>query len=247
MHNIKLLTAYDGTSFDGWQRGSNGQTIEELLEKALQTICQHSITLQAASRTDAGVHAIGQVINFMTFRELSLEKLVYRLSQLLPDAIKVWHAEMTFEAFHPTLDAIAKEYRYYICNGRIQMPQHRFYSWHIPKELDLTVIKEAAKMLCGKHDFSSFCNHKLSQQPSDHIREVFSIEIQELGDKRLCFMIKGNNFLYRMVRTIVGTLVDIGRGKILKESLPEILQAHDRTRAGICAPANGLFLQEVFY
>lgn len=246
-YNIKLILAYDGTHFDGWQRGSKGQTLEELLEIAVGTICQHPVVLQAASRTDAGVHAMGQVVNFFTPREFCLKKLIYRLSQLLPNAIAVLHAELADANFHPTLDAIAKEYRYYICTGRVQMPQHRFYSWHVPHSLDLNAIKEATKDLCGKHDFSSFCNQKAGHQPLDNIREVFSIELQELGCGRLCLIIKGNNFLYRMVRTIVGTLVDIGRGKISKESIPKILQALDRRSAGLCAPSHGLFLQEVYY
>ncbi|MBA3238324.1 MAG: tRNA pseudouridine(38-40) synthase TruA [Parachlamydiaceae bacterium] len=246
-NNIKLLIAYDGSSFDGWQRGSEGKTIEEILEKALGTICQHPIVLQAASRTDAGVHATGQVINFITDHDFSLNKLIYRLSQLLPKAIAILHAEVASENFHPTLDAIAKEYRYFVCTGRAQLPQHRIYSWHIPQTLNLQAIKEAASMLCGKFDFSSFCNKKENLCQLDTVREIFSIEIQEMCDERLCFVIKGNNFLYRMVRTIVGTLIDIGRGKISKDSIPEILRACDRKRAGICAPAHGLFLHHVFY
>ncbi len=248
--NIRFLIAYDGTRYQGWQKGSEGKTVEEAIEKILSRIYQHPITLQAASRTDAGVHAKGQVVNFLAPKETDLNKLIYSLNRLLPTDIFAREIEQAPDAFHPSLDAIAKEYRYYICNEQIQLPFHRLYSWHVYEELNFKAIEEGINFLCGKHDFSSFCNHKPSHRYEHFIREIFSIErviIEEEGKNRFYFTLKGDSFLYRMARNIVGTLIDVGLEKISPSDLNYILNAKDRKLAGISAPAHGLFLQRVFY
>lgn len=242
MRNIKLLIAYDGTRYHGWQ-----DSIEKTLQKILEKICQHPIYLQAASRTDAGVHAYGQVVNFRTSKEINPGQFQCSLNQLLPKDIVIKHLELAPELFHPTLDAKSKEYRYYICLGKFQLPHLRLHSWHVQQDLNFLAMENAAQILCGQKDFSTFCNHRTEGYYSHCVREITSIKILKLDENRLCFVIRGNNFLYRMVRNLVGTLVYIGRGKIAPDELPAILESHDRTSAGITAPAHGLFLHEVFY
>ena len=248
MHNIKLIVAYDGTAYLGWQKTGTGQSIEEALQKVLEKILQHSVVLQAASRTDAGVHAKGQVVNFLTTNpDLDLSRLKSSLNGLLPHDMIVLLAEEMPLHFHPTLNCIGKEYRYYICYDQWQIPYHRFYSWHVPYRLDVEKISQALLLFIGTHDFSSFCNVRKNDHYSDYIREVSALKIIQLEEKRLCLSISGNHFLYKMVRNIVGTLVDIGRGKIHLEQLPCIFEAKSRPQAGIAAPAHGLFLHEVKY
>ncbi len=248
--NIRFNLSYDGTRYQGWQKGSEGKTVEEAVEKILSRIYHHPITLQAASRTDSGVHAKGQVVNYLAPKEVDLNKLLFSLNRLLPTDIFATQLERAPDSFHPSLDAIAKEYRYYICNGQFQSPFHRLYSWHVYEELNFKEIDNGIKILCGKHDFSSFCNHKPSHRYEHYIREIYSIErihIEENGENRFFFQLKGDSFLYRMVRNIVGTLVDVGLGKITNTDLDYILKAHDRKLAGVSAPANGLFLQHISY
>lgn len=245
--NVKLILAYDGTNYQGWQRGSQGKTIEETLEKALTLVCQHPVVLQAASRTDAGVHAEGQVINFFTSKQLELSQFRWSLTQLLPKDLAVIRVEFVEESFHPTLDAYSKEYHYYICNSLFQLPYHRLYSWHVYQPLNFEAIDSAMEWMCGKKDFSSFCNHHIHNKYTDHIREIFSFERVSFPHERYCFIIKGNQFLYRMVRNLVGTLIDIGREKIPASAISDIFSVHDRKKAGVSAPAHGLFLHRVNY
>jgi tRNA pseudouridine38-40 synthase len=246
--NIKLTIAYDGSNYLGWQKTSMGPSIEEALRSVLRQIFQHEIQLQAASRTDAGVHAFGQIVNFFTSKEkLDLHKLKISLNSLLPADIAVMQVERAEDIFHPTLDSIGKEYHYHLCYGSAQLPLHRHYSWHYPHKLDIVLMQEAARMLVGTHDFSAFCNFKKNSRYQDYLRDVQSINIIEMERERLRFEVSGNHFLYKMVRNIVGTLVYIGRGKIPIDALPGILTGNDRTKAGMTAPAHGLILHRVFY
>lgn len=248
MHNIKLILAYDGTAYLGWQKTRLGPSIESTLQAVIEQIVQHPTPLQAASRTDAGVHAEGQVINFLTSKiNLDLNKLRTSLNSLLPKDVVVLQADHMPLSFHPTLDCTGKEYRYFICFGPIQLPHHRFYSWHVPYDLKLDVIRQALPLLIGSHDFTAFCNVKKNARYTDYVREVQLLELIELESKRLCFRIQGNHFLYKMVRNLVGTLIYIGRGKIPLDTLSDILHSRYRPKAGVTAPAHGLFLQKVFY
>lgn len=246
MQNIKLVIAYDGTHYLGWQKTSMGPSIESALQTVLEQILQHAIVLQATSRTDAGVHAVGQVVNFFALKShLDLNRFKISLNSLLPKDIAVLSVEEMHPSFHPTLDCHIKEYRYYICHGCAQLPQNRFYSWHYPHSLALTDMREVALKLIGKHDFSAFCNTKKNEKYPNHIREIADIQISEIDEDRLCITVKGNHFLYKMVRNLVGTLVYVGNGKIPKEMIPDILESEDRTTAGMTAPAHGLFLHRV--
>jgi tRNA pseudouridine38-40 synthase len=248
MKNIKLQIAYDGTSYLGWQKTSLGPTIEASLEKVLERVLQHPVTLQAASRTDAGVHAHRQVINFFTTKELlNYESFKISLNQLLPPSLVVLEAQEAPQNFHPTLDCIQKEYHYFICRGAVQMPQNRLYSWHCPRLSKLAEMKAAAKLLVGKKDFSAFCNFKKHVHYASFVRQVDGIEIQEIFPDRLLFKVAGQSFLYKMVRNIVGTLAYVGMGKMLGSQIPAILANCDRRLAGITAPAHGLCLHQVKY
>lgn len=247
MKNIKLLIAYDGTRYLGWQKTAMGSSIEGVLQQCLEQILQHTVILQAASRTDAGVHAVGQVVNFFTSKNLDLNRLKISLNSLLPTDLVVTQIEQMPLHFHPTLDCQSKEYRYYVCWGPVQLPQHRFYSWHYHYHLDLAKMREASLYFLGEHDFSAFCNVKKNSHYSDYRRTIEEIEIMEIEPQRLCLRIKGPNFLYKMVRNIVGTLVYVGNQKILPFQITEILASKTRIQAGMTAPANGLFLHKVYY
>jgi tRNA pseudouridine38-40 synthase len=246
--NIKLIVAYDGTSYLGWQKTSEGPSIEESLERILGMILQHKVTLQAASRTDAGVHADSQVVNFFTEKEnLDLERLHISLNQLLSPDIVVLALSEEDPLFHPTLDCKQKEYRYYICTGPVQVPKQRFYSWHCPTLHHVQEMREAAFHFLGKQDFSALCNFRKQLDYEDYVREVYAVDIEEAHKGQLVFKIRGKNFLYKMVRNIVGTLAYVGMEKIAQKQIPIILSSHDRTQAGITAPAHGLFLHKVTY
>lgn len=247
MHNIKLVLAYDGTRFLGWQKTPIGPSVEQTLQEALEKTLQHSVVVQAASRTDAGVHADGQVANFLTSKAPNVKQLYFSLNQLLPKDVVVLEVAEETANFHPTLDCIGKEYRYYICCGPVQRPNHRFYSWHVYYPLDLQKMGEALNHLIGTHNFFSFCNVRKHVEYKDYVRTVDLIEIHSLEKNRVFIRIRGNNFLYKMVRNLVGLLVDIGRGKLEVEDIPKILHARDRKKAGLSAPAHGLFLHHVRY
>jgi tRNA pseudouridine38-40 synthase len=246
--NIKLTIAYDGSRYLGWQKTEMGPSIEEELQRALSQILQEDVALQAASRTDAGVHAAGQVVNLIVPHESAcLQKLKIGLNGLLPKDIVVMEAEEVLENFHPTLDCKAKEYHYSLCYASAPIPLYRHCIWHYPYALDIAAIRQAAKLLTGEYDFRAFCNSRKEIVYSDYVRRVESITIVELEDKCLRFEIRGNNFLYKMVRNLVGTLVYAGCGKIDVEAIPAILEAKDRTQAGVTAPAHGLSLHRVYY
>jgi tRNA pseudouridine38-40 synthase len=247
MRNIKLQLSYDGTRYLGWQKTKMGHSIEESLEKAIFQILQHEVTLQAASRTDAGVHAAGQVVNFFTSKDISLNKLKHSLNCVLPKDIAVNTIEEVSISFHPTLNSIGKEYHYHICFDHVQLPMQRHYSWHYPYQLDISKMKQSIPILMGEHDFSAFCNVKKNSSHSHYLRRLESIGIFELPQNCLRFEIRGNNFLYKMVRNLVGTFICVGCGKIALEDVKKILSSQDRKKAGFTAPSHGLFLQQVFY
>jgi tRNA pseudouridine38-40 synthase len=245
MH-IKLVIAYCGTPFVGWQKTKMGPSIEETLEKTLRQILQHEVKLQAASRTDAGVHAEGQVVNFVTSKSLCLKSLQHRLNGMLPKEISIVNAEETPEGFHPTLACLKKEYWYQICYGFLQMPFFRHISWHFPYSLDIEQMKKASEHLVGTYDFSAFCNER-SLWDRDPVCRIEKIEMLTHPEKRLCLCMIGDHFLFRMARNIAGTLVYVGCSKIKADQIPMILASKDRTLAGITAPAHGLILKRVFY
>lgn len=247
MHNIKLKLAYDGSNYLGWQSNGFDLTIEGCLQTVIEKILQKKVALQAASRTDAGVHADEQVVNFLTSASFSFDRFLYSLNQLLPKDIRVFSIEKAPLSFHPTTDCLSKEYHYYICYGANQLPCHRFYSWHVPYFLDLSMIKKAFPYLTGTHNFQAFCNVKKNRSYLDYVREIYLLEIEILENHRLRFRVKGNHFLYKMVRNLVGTLIDYGKGKFTLDDLQSLLLSKKRAQAGRSAPAHGLFLHRVFY
>lgn len=242
--NVKLIIAYDGTDYLGWQKTSAGPSIEANLQQVLEQILQHPIHLQAASRTDAGVHALGQVVNFFTSK--NIDKLQASLNSILPKSIVIRKVEIVPELFHPTLDCVSKEYCYEICLGPYQLPCHRLYSWHVHAPLKLSDVHAVAQHFLGTHDFAAFTNVKKNEPYENTVRtlEAFIIEEQ---DKRLKLTLRAPNFLYRMARNLVGTAIDAGLGKLDPVSIPAILASCDRTCAGVTAPAHGLTLKTVSF
>lgn len=239
--------AYDGTDYLGWQKTSMGPSIQETLEGVLSTILQEPIAVEAASRTDAGVHAAAQITNFRTAQKLDLYRFKRSLNSLLPRDIAAVDMAEAAPEFHPTLDNIGKEYHYYICQGPYQMPIHRHFSWHFTGNLDMEAMRKAATHFLGEKDFSALLTERNEHPYKDHVREVTSIEIEELPEQRLLFKVSGRSFLYKMVRTLVGTLAYVGCHKIPLEDIPSILASKERARAGITAPAHGLHLASVHY
>jgi tRNA pseudouridine38-40 synthase len=245
--NIKLVVAYDGTDYLGWQKNNEGASVEGVLNSVLEKIFQHPIILQAASRTDAGVHAHQQVVNFFTAKTVDFSSVQMSINRLLPKSMIVTDIQMMPESFHPTLDCIGKEYHYYLCFGKFQEPVNRFYSWHYPAKLNIDQMREAALSMVGEHDFSAFCNYVKQLHYKDTVRRIDAINVMELDNQRLCIKVVGNHFLYKMVRNIVGTLVYVGNKKINSDQILRILSEKDRTQVGITAPSKGLFLHRVLY
>jgi len=245
-YNLCLHIAYDGTGLYGWQETAMGPSVEGILRNILELILGHPAQLQAASRTDAGVHADHQVVNiFVDNGDLDLGQLLLSLNQLLPNTIAVSEVCWMPSTFHPSLDAKGKVYRYYVSLGTYQMPKDRLYAWHFPYLVDVQNMREASRALIGCHDFAAFTNvHQ--ETVSDTIRELTRIDF-ELQDNRLQIELEGPKFLYRMVRNLVGTLLYVGCGKLSKEQVKDILKSCDRRLAGVTAPAHGLTLHKVYY
>ncbi|MEM7175827.1 MAG: tRNA pseudouridine(38-40) synthase TruA [Chlamydiota bacterium] len=247
MKNIKLIFAYDGSSYLGWQQVKEGATIEGELSKVLTQIFQHPIKLQVASRTDAGVHAQGQVANFFTAKQLiDTNQLHYSLNQMLPPSIRIWEIGETAPTFHPTLEAKEKEYFYTLTTTPIQLPFDRHFAWHVRDCMDRVNMSIAANDLIGYHDFSSFCNISESESESPYCT-LSRLEVIEESPETLRIALRGDRFLYKMARNLVGTLVDVGRGKMTLQEVQHLIEKKDRTQAGVTAPAHGLCLKGVYY
>ncbi len=246
MANICMVVAYMGTHFLGWQKTKMGPSIEEALQDALEQFFQTPIKLQAASRTDAGVHAHGQVVNFFCNKENSdFNILLKSINGMLPRDVVIKEIEQAEDSFHPTLDLEGKEYHYWVCSGTVQMPFNRHFSWHFPHKLDIALMVEAAQLLQGTHDFSALCNVKKDEDYESHERTVQSISIEAIED-RVKVTVRGNRFLYKMVRNIVGLLVYVGAGRVRLEDVHSILEERDRKHHGVTAPAHGLTLDKIF-
>jgi tRNA pseudouridine38-40 synthase len=262
VRHIRLLVEYDGTGLCGWQRQANGPTVQGHLEAALGKLLAHEVTVTGASRTDAGVHARGQVVSFRTERAIPLHGIRRGLNSMLPPAIAIIEASLATEDFHPRFSATGKHYRYFLFTRAERSPQWHRRAWHHPTALDLAAMREAAKALIGEHDFAAFraagCTAKHT------VRRIDQIEIAELsgelsgsglspssGDPARSWIVavdvRGNAFLRNMVRIVVGTLVEVGQGRRPASQVAEILALKDRTRAGITAPAHGLELVSVRY
>ncbi|MFT4553562.1 MAG: tRNA pseudouridine38-40 synthase [Chlamydiales bacterium] len=248
MKNIKITIAYDGSEYLGWQNTKMGPSIEGTLLTVLEKVLQEKISLQAASRTDAGVHARSQIVNFITKKkDLDLVSLERALNSLLPPDIAVLKLEFALKDFHPTLDCQKKEYHYHLCSNQAQLPHNRHFSWHYPHSLNIELMRSMSQALIGKHDFAAFINCMNNKIPDDTIRELTRIDLIELPENRLRFEVEGRHFLYKMVRNIVGYLVYVGCGKLKPGAISQILASKDRKLGGITAPALGLTLFEINY
>ena len=273
MPTFKITLAYDGTDFVGWQRQAAGVSIQGLLEEALRELDGRDVAVTGAGRTDAGVHALGQVAAFMIARPLTADALVRALNARLPGAVRVLSAEETPASFHARFDARAKSYRYRICNGDVLSPFERRYAWHVPGALDIAAMQAAARVLEGVHDFAAFQSAGSDVRTTE--REIFSLQIADcrlqIADWGIAsrgsvaigkslesaisnpqsaiinLEITASGFLRHMVRAIVGSIVEVGRGRHPPEWMAEVLASRDRGRAGPTAPAGGLFLVSVTY
>jgi tRNA pseudouridine38-40 synthase len=248
--HIVLIIAYDGTAYYGWQKTKEGPSIEASLQAVLHQMFQEPIHLQAASRTDRGVHAEWQVVDFVTSKPWkNFRRLVVSLNELLPPDIRCRYAfEAPTEGFHPTLDVVKKTYRYLISTGPVQLPLLRLTHWHVHFPLDLSLFCESAHLFIGTKDFRGLCNRRANLKEEDTVRTVYSVQAQEDRlAQTLTIFIEADHFLYKMARNIVGTMVWIARGKIPIESIARALQGRKRSVAGVTAPAHGLSLVDVGY
>ncbi|MDQ5956741.1 MAG: tRNA pseudouridine(38-40) synthase TruA [Candidatus Rhabdochlamydia sp.] len=247
MHNYKLLIAYEGARYSGWQIQKNGISIQALLEKYLSIILRTPIKVIGSGRTDAGVHAIGQVAHFKTTTSFEFSHLLKSLNGLLPPDIRVLSIEEAPLDFHARYSAIGKVYHYYLHTGPVKDPFNRFYTYRVPHSITLDTLIQAAQLFIGTHDFTSFANEaNTGSAAKNAVRNLRRLSILQ-EEEYICLELEANGFLYKMVRNIVGTLLDICSGKIALEKIPAIFQAKDRRLAGRTAPAHGLILAKVNY
>jgi tRNA pseudouridine38-40 synthase len=243
--NIRLLLEYDGTRYHGWQRQKNALTLQEVVETALGRLTGEAVRLTASGRTDAGVHALGQVANFFTISAIPLKAFRDGLNSLLPPDIAVLAAEEVPLDFHARYDARWKTYAYHLLERSVPAPLWRERVWRLRPPLDLAAMAAAARCLVGEQDFAAF--QAAGGRPGPAVRRVREAGWQSDGEGRHIFTITANGFLRGMVRSLVGTMVEIGRGKYPPEHLKEVLAARDRRLAGPTAPPQGLFLVQVEY
>lgn len=244
MKRVKLTIAYDGTNYCGWQLQKNGITIEEVLNKALSGLLREPVAVIGASRTDSGVHALGNVAVFDTENRMPGDKICFALNQRLPEDIRIQKSEEVDSRFHPRRHNCVKTYEYKILNRKIDLPTSRLYTHFCYVPLDLEMMRRGAGYLVGEHDFKSFCT--VRTQSEDTVRRIYSLEVNREGDV-INLRISGSGFLYNMVRIIAGTLMKVGMGAYPPEHVDEILEARDRGKAGPTAIAKGLTLVSLEY
>lgn len=242
MKRVMLVVAYDGTNYCGWQIQANGITVQEELNRCLSKLLKEPIQTVGASRTDAGVHALGDVAVFDTAARMPAEKISYALNTYLPEDIRIQYSAEVAADFHPRYCESEKTYEYRILNRRFPLPTQRLYTYFYHYKLDVEKMREGASFLVGRHDFASFCG--ANAQVKSTVREVTGIDIEKKDDV-ITIQVRGRGFLYNMVRIIAGTLIEIGNEQYPPEKMGEILQACDRQQAGPTAPACGLTLKEI--
>ena len=245
MSNFKITIEYDGSAYHGWQRQAEDRTIQGEIENALMTMTGDSVTVTGSGRTDAGVHALNQTANFRCATSLTPKAFLKGLNSLLPEDIVITSCKVVPEKFHARYDVKSKVYHYRILNRLLPAAISRQYAWHIRKKLDLSAIQEALRWIIGSHDFKAFEGSGSPRASS--VRSIINADFVKTDDDYLVLRIEGDGFLKFMVRNIVGTLVDVGLGKITPDDSKQILVSKNRNLAGITAPAHGLFLIEVKY
>src|SRR5262245_8975102 len=245
MPSFKITIAYDGGPFVGWQRQAEGTSIQGLIEDALQELDGREVAVAGAGRTDAGVHAFAQVASFTLARDTSPEVVVRSLNGKLPQEIRVRSAEEVPASFHARFSATSKRYRYRLWTADVLNPFERAYVWHLPGRLDVAAMVDAARFVEGKHDFAAFQTVGGVGGPTERVITLSTVTSNE--DALVTYDVEGDGFLRHMVRAIVGTLFDIGRGRRGAEWMRDVIASRDRSRAGQTAPAHGLFLVRVGY
>ena len=244
MKRVKLTVAYDGTHYHGWQIQPEGDTIEAELDRHLSELLKEEIHVTGASRTDAGVHALGNVAVFNTQARMPVDKIAIAMNTRLPSDIRIQKSEQVPETFHPRFCRVRKTYRYQIWNRPVQNPLVSRYSTFYYYPLDAEKMDKAAYYLLGRHDFSSFCTAKPDRP--NHVRTIEEISVRREGDM-ITLQITGDGFLYNMVRIIAGTLLRVGGGQMKPEEMKTVLEAKDRSLAGDTARPEGLCLMEIEY
>jgi tRNA pseudouridine38-40 synthase len=244
LRTLKLTLQYDGTDYVGWQRQANGVSIQQLVEDALEPIEGRPVTVVGAGRTDAGVHALGQVASVELASGIDASSLARALNATLPEDVRVIAAEEAPGAFNARFASTGKVYEYRIYNGPVVPPFERRYVWHVPSPLDTMVVRQAMRPLLGRHDFGAF--QATGSDVATTERTIRELSLDAAGPQ-VTLTVAGDGFLRHMVRTIVGTLVEIGTGKRSANEVKAVLESRDRRRAGPTAPARGLFLVKVEY
>lgn len=245
MRNIKLTIEYDGKDFNGWQKQPTKLNIQGTIEQAIKIVTGEDVDLMASGRTDAGVHAFGQVANFKTNSNIPIEKIAIALNSNLKKSIRIISAEEVDEKFHSRLTCKKKTYRYVINNSEFSSAIYRNLETHIPYKLDVIKMQNAAKYFEGEHDFKAFKASGTSSKSS--VRTIYSAKVIDAGNEKIYIELTGNGFLYNMVRIISGTLVDVGCGKIKPEEIKNIIESKKRNLAGKTLPPQGLYLVNVEY
>lgn len=242
---VLLRVAYDGTNYHGWQVQPGAVTIEQVLNEKLTELLGEPIEVIGASRTDSGVHAMGNVAVFDTEHRMPADKICFALNQRLPEDIRIQSSTEVEPDWHPRKHHCIKTYEYKILNRKMEVPSLRLYTHFCHFDLDLDQMRQAAKLLTGEHDYKSFCN--VRTQVLDTVRTVYSIDIEKDSNDVITIRVRGNGFLYNMVRILAGTLMAVGMGQRKPEEMPDILAACDRAAAGPTAPAKGLMLVGMEY
>ena len=242
--NIKLTVEYDGTHYHGWQVQATGETVQAVLEKAVSTLVRRPTRIIGSGRTDAGVHALGQVANFISDKELQPHRVQRALNALTPDDITIKTVEIVPDSFHARREGRSRIYEYRILNRPSPSPFDLKFAWHVHDPLDIAAMREAITCLEGEHDFSSF--RAAGCEAAHPVRTIYRTSLNPRGEL-IVFTVEATAFLRHMVRNLIGTLVEVGRQQRTPQSFAELLKVRDRTQAGIKAPAQGLFLIEVKY
>lgn len=245
MRNIKMLIEYDGSRYKGWQRlGNTDNTIQNKIEDVLKKMTGEDIQIIGSGRTDAGVHAIGQVANFHTNCNSSQDEIRDYCNHYLPEDIVIKKVTEVDERFHARYNAVSKEYIYSIYNSNVPTVFNRKYTYYIPEKLNISEMKKASKYFIGVNDYKAFTAMKSKKKST--VREIYSIEFRIIGNQ-IDIIYHGNGFLHKMIRIITGTLIEIGLGELKSEKIPQIMNGKIRSNAGITAPSEGLCLYKVYY